>query len=58
MVTLIGGHDSSENFFFPCMIIACGFLTFDFEVFRHLNLWDYNKSKAQFTLNYRIIKHF
>ena len=30
-VTLIG-HDSSENFFFLCMITVCGFLTFDFEV--------------------------
>ena len=26
------GHDSYENYFFPCMITACQFLTFDFEV--------------------------
>ena len=29
-----GYHDSCENFFFPYMIIACSFLTFDFEVMK------------------------
>ena len=55
-LTLIG-HDSSENFFFPCMIIACGFLTFNFEVILIFGIKTNSKLSLHLQSNKTLLKY-